>query len=243
MPTEARQFVQMILRYWFSIYLLSCSNVIQTECRLKATLCTSSNPLPRGVQTRSLLSVPAPTLPPLCCGREDEGHFHSHPHLKSLRSHCHHYTEVASLCMCLQSKSGKTERHRVSQAKFSLFFLSYQTHFNDRGEGPHLYLNFLYRLYRWPFSQPLFMLGSMSVWKHISLLFAHEGTSKPTLGNGRITCMASKVIFTVILGVIAGLRGHALTSISYSVHALLPVKLSKVLNAPWAKLPRNSWKC
>lgn len=74
-----------------------------------------------GVQTQSPPAVPALTLPPLGCGKGDEDPVHSYPHLSSLRSHCRHYTEVDSLCICLQSKSGKTERHCVSHAKFSFF--------------------------------------------------------------------------------------------------------------------------
>ena len=108
-----------------ALYLLSSSSIIQTESgpmsysltqtlrhpstagEIEVTFILKEKHLSQ-VQTHSLLSGPVRILPLLCHGREDGDHFHNHPHLKSPRSHCHHYTEVASLCICLQSKSRKT---------------------------------------------------------------------------------------------------------------------------------------
>lgn len=64
------------------------------------------------------------------------------------------------------------------------------------------------------------------------LLFAYKGTQKPKPGHGRITCTALKIVATVILGVFASLCGYTLPSVSHSVHAPSPIKLSKDLNAP-----------
>lgn len=105
----------------YSLYRLKPSSTLAQQERWGSFSLILINKGPSGVQTHILLSVPALTLPPLCCGKGGEDHFHSYPHLNSLRSHCHHYTEVYSLCICLQSKSGKAERHCVSHARFPFF--------------------------------------------------------------------------------------------------------------------------
>lgn len=72
---------------------------------------------PSEIQTHSLLFVPAPILPPLGHGMGGVGHRHSHSHQNNLHSHCHHYTQVSSLCTCLQSK---IKERAVCNAQFSL---------------------------------------------------------------------------------------------------------------------------
>lgn len=126
----------MILRYLFSMKPLPSSNTIQAEYRPSwedfykfrpcATLAWWAREIifthvppehSRGIPTQSQLSAPARTPPPRGPGRVYGDRLHSRPHLNSLHSHYRHCTEVASLCTCLQSKSG---RRCVSNATFPL---------------------------------------------------------------------------------------------------------------------------
>lgn len=111
-PTEAEWYPYILVKYsgvlkWIQtkvcingslLYILRCERV---RGHFQSFLTWIGSSEIHEIQTHSLLFVPVQILLPLGRGKGGVDLCHSRPHLKNLRSRCHHYTEVASLCTCL----------------------------------------------------------------------------------------------------------------------------------------------